>query len=340
MRFAAHVLYTKNVSDWSKLDRIEFQSQQDAQAENFRKMLLAMARDVRVILIKLADRLHNMRTLAVLPMDKQERIARETLDIYAPIANRLGMSRVKNELEDLAFQYLEPEAYAALQRAVAFGLRKDDEYFRGLRSGLQHKRDRLRTGLSALGFDVLGVIQVDHRHALDDADQASPFAGCFGLANGANAQADRAGVPSDTARPLLFVSVAAALNVIGPDTLYGRYWGAIEDHACLHFECCYHQAIDFAIETGLARVEAGAQGEHKLARGYLPVETLGAGDPREKVARAGHPRRALSGSAGRARSSVKERRNATRSADSAAVRRSGLRIASPSECRRSGLISE
>lgn len=64
--------------------------------------------------------------------------------------------------------------------------------------------------------------------------------------------------------------VAGALNFIGRATLYGRYWGAIEDHPCLHFECCYHQAIDFAIETGLARVEAGAQGEHKLARGYLP----------------------------------------------------------------------
>ena len=67
--------------------------------------------------------------------------------------------------------------------------------------------------------------------------------------------------------------VAGALNFIGRDTLYGRYWGAIEDHACLHFECCYYQAIDFAIESGMKTVEAGAQGEHKLARGYLPVET-------------------------------------------------------------------
>jgi predicted N-acyltransferase len=67
--------------------------------------------------------------------------------------------------------------------------------------------------------------------------------------------------------------VAGALNFIGRDTLYGRYWGAIEDHPCLHFECCYHQAIDHAIRTGLSRVEAGAQGEHKLARGYLPVAT-------------------------------------------------------------------
>ena len=67
--------------------------------------------------------------------------------------------------------------------------------------------------------------------------------------------------------------VAGALNFIGRHALYGRYWGAIEDHPCLHFECCYYQAIDHAIARGLSRVEAGAQGEHKLARGYLPVET-------------------------------------------------------------------
>ena len=77
--------------------------------------------------------------------------------------------------------------------------------------------------------------------------------------------------------------IAGALNIIGSDTLYGRYWGAIEDHPFLHFEVCYHQAVEYAIEHGLGRVEAGAQGEHKLARGYRPVETGSAhwiADPR------------------------------------------------------------
>src|SRR5688572_33144787 len=92
----------------SKLDRIEFESQAEAQAENFRKMLLAMARDVRVILIKLADRLHNMRTLDAVAPDKGRRIARETLEIYAPIANRLGLNTLYHELQELAFTHLYP----------------------------------------------------------------------------------------------------------------------------------------------------------------------------------------------------------------------------------------
>src|SRR5207302_3499207 len=92
---------------------------EERQAENVRKMLLAMVNDVRVVLVKLADRLHNMRTLEYLEPEKQQRIARETLDIYAPIALRLGMSVVRGELEDLAFRYLEPEAFFALQKEIS-----------------------------------------------------------------------------------------------------------------------------------------------------------------------------------------------------------------------------
>ncbi|MBU6467703.1 MAG: bifunctional (p)ppGpp synthetase/guanosine-3',5'-bis(diphosphate) 3'-pyrophosphohydrolase [Betaproteobacteria bacterium] len=102
----------------SKLDRIESQTEQQAQAENFRKMLLAMARDVRVILIKLADRLHNMRTLGAMKETKQRRIARETLDIYGPIANRLGLHAVYQEMQDLCFFYLFPNRYQVLSKAV------------------------------------------------------------------------------------------------------------------------------------------------------------------------------------------------------------------------------
>ncbi len=102
----------------TKLGAIPFSSTEERQAENFRKMLLAMVDDVRVILVKLADRLHNMRTLNHLPEERRIKIAQETLDIYAPIANRLGMSKVKNELEELSFKYLEPKAYESLRARV------------------------------------------------------------------------------------------------------------------------------------------------------------------------------------------------------------------------------
>jgi GTP pyrophosphokinase len=111
-------LVAELVDGVSKLDRIEFESQEQAQAENFRKMLLAMARDVRVILIKLADRLHNMRTLDVMHPKKRARIARETLEIYAPIANRLGLNGLYQELQELAFQNLYPNRYRVLKKAV------------------------------------------------------------------------------------------------------------------------------------------------------------------------------------------------------------------------------
>src|SRR5262245_34329117 len=102
----------------TKISAIPFSSSEERQAENFRKMLLAMVDDIRVILVKLADRLHNMRTLSHLPEDKRQVVAQETRDIYAPIANRLGMSKVKNELEDLSFRYPEPQTYEALRARV------------------------------------------------------------------------------------------------------------------------------------------------------------------------------------------------------------------------------
>ncbi len=102
----------------TKISRLDLLAPEARQAENVRKMLLAMVNDVRVVVVKLADRLHNMRTLRFLPPEKQERIARETLELYAPIAHRLGMGLIRGELEDLAFSYLEPAAYLELQKRV------------------------------------------------------------------------------------------------------------------------------------------------------------------------------------------------------------------------------
>src|ERR1700751_1113450 len=103
----------------TKIGRLNMAAPETRQAENIRKMVLAMVNDVRVVLVKLADRLHNMRTLEYLEPEKQQRISRETLDIYAPIAHRLGMGIVRGELEDLAFRYLEPDAFLALQKEVS-----------------------------------------------------------------------------------------------------------------------------------------------------------------------------------------------------------------------------
>src|ERR1700752_3612751 len=109
---------THIVDGVTKISQIQFTSKEEKQAENFRKMLLAMTDDIRVIMVKFADRIHNMRTLAYLNADRREAIARETMDIYAPLANRLGMGKVRGELEDLSFSYLDPKAYEELREQV------------------------------------------------------------------------------------------------------------------------------------------------------------------------------------------------------------------------------
>jgi GTP pyrophosphokinase len=116
----------------TKIDKIQFANREDRQAENVRKMLLAMVTDVRVVLIKLADRLHNMRTLEHLKPERQEAIARETMDIYAPLAHRLGMGKVRGELEDLAFRYTDPLGYEKVSAAVEARRLEGEQFLRGV----------------------------------------------------------------------------------------------------------------------------------------------------------------------------------------------------------------
>jgi GTP pyrophosphokinase len=120
----------------TKIDKIQFANREDRQAENVRKMLLAMVTDVRVVLIKLADRLHNMRTLEHLQPDRQEAIARETLDIYAPLAHRLGMGKVRGELEDLAFRYTDPVSFEQVSAAVEARRIEGEQFLRSVEDTL------------------------------------------------------------------------------------------------------------------------------------------------------------------------------------------------------------
>ncbi len=130
----------------TKISKIEFASREERQAENLRKMVLAIVDDIRVVLIKLADRLHNLRTLASLPEERRQLIAQETLEIYAPIAHRLGMGKVRGELEDLAFQYVDPIAYKQIKEAVE-SRRKAGEHF------LEHIEEVLREKLKENGVE-------------------------------------------------------------------------------------------------------------------------------------------------------------------------------------------
>jgi len=123
----------------TKISRIEFVSPEVQQAENLRKMVLAMVDDIRVVLVKLADRLHNMRTLEHLAPDKRERIARETIEIYAPIAHRLGMGKIRGELEDLAFRHLEPQAFEDVKKAVESRRKVSEEFLEEVRALVDSK---------------------------------------------------------------------------------------------------------------------------------------------------------------------------------------------------------
>src|SRR5204862_1187202 len=123
----------------TKISQIPFTSKEEKQAENFRKMLLAMTDDIRVIMVKFADRLHNMRTLAYLPSDRRQAIALETMDIYAPLANRLGMGKMRGELEDLAFSYLDAKAYQELKDLVEKNRRKHEAFLAEVTRIVQEK---------------------------------------------------------------------------------------------------------------------------------------------------------------------------------------------------------
>jgi GTP pyrophosphokinase/guanosine-3',5'-bis(diphosphate) 3'-pyrophosphohydrolase len=135
--------FGKSVADLvdglSKLDKIEFQSYEEAQAENFRKMLMAMARDLRVVLIKLADRLHNLQTMSAVRADKRRRIAHETLEIYAPIANRLGLNKLFRQLQDLSFEHIYPMRARVLERALRAARGNRRELLSRILDGIQGK---------------------------------------------------------------------------------------------------------------------------------------------------------------------------------------------------------
>src|SRR5262249_18195736 len=125
------------VDGLTKLSKLDIFSAEDRQAESFRKMLLAMVEDIRVIMVKLADRMHNMRTLGYLSQERRERIGRETLEIYAPIAHRLGMGKVRGELEDLALKHLEPDAYAEIKAAIESRRHSNEELLAEIRQTVE-----------------------------------------------------------------------------------------------------------------------------------------------------------------------------------------------------------
>jgi GTP diphosphokinase / guanosine-3',5'-bis(diphosphate) 3'-diphosphatase len=141
----------KIVEGETKISKLAVRVYEDEQSENLRQMLMAMGNDVRIILVKLADRLHNMRTLAAMPPHKQQKISRETLEIFAPLAHRFGISHIKNELEDLSFFYLEPERYKSLQRQVRMRHAEREAY---VQQSITDLKDRLKQ--EGIKYEVSG----------------------------------------------------------------------------------------------------------------------------------------------------------------------------------------
>lgn len=143
----------------TKLSKINFASREDAQAESFRKMVVAMARDIRVLLVKLCDRMDNMRTLSHMKVESQERIARETLEIYAPLANRLGLNLLKVELEDQAFRYLEPDSFKEVQSKLEKSVKERDRYIEGTCKTITSR-------LAEQGFNVTVSGRAKHAYSI------------------------------------------------------------------------------------------------------------------------------------------------------------------------------
>ena len=141
----------------TKLDRINFDSREDQQAASMRKMLVAVAKDLRVLVIKLADRLHNMRTLAALPEFKQERTAKETLDIYAPLANRLGMQDVKVQLEDLSLATLHPKRYSEIAQMVQDRSPERDMYLTQLVANVKERFSEMGIKADVSGLSLIHI---------------------------------------------------------------------------------------------------------------------------------------------------------------------------------------
>ncbi|MDH4226285.1 MAG: bifunctional (p)ppGpp synthetase/guanosine-3',5'-bis(diphosphate) 3'-pyrophosphohydrolase [Deltaproteobacteria bacterium] len=160
------------VDGLTKISKLSFDKREDREAENFRKMILAMARDMRVVLIKLADRLHNMRTLSVFAPEKRMKIARETIDIYAPLANRLGIGWVKNELEDLAFKYLEPDEYERLEGLLNAEKEKREANISGIAASIEAKlaENGITAKVSGRVKSIYGVHQKMTERGVDFED--------------------------------------------------------------------------------------------------------------------------------------------------------------------------